>query len=487
MSDAVLTPSGGLFPAGTTVSAYYPWEKMLGRAPFGAAIATAVVSDQGTLTFVGLLEDTSYTAYAQIGLIHRYIDFRTDMPEEAPADVDLSTVYAQIAELTARVNTLETTGTAYPDASTSVKGSTKLTASPAVASEPLAVGDNDSRMGAIAANTSAISALDSRITTAEDDIVDITGQQEMGRHIVGGSQNSMSGSVKYASPFAAPISGVIDTIWVDVSGGGSAGSGTQKLRVQVHDDVAGVATNRLAESTAEGTIVWADGRAWMAVPLSAPLTVLQGQIYWLGFHADANGGVGRYGYTNGVGGTKYSFANDQYSNGSTTTFGTASTVNGQVLSVYTVVTPLDLTTQVETLETDVAALDGRMDSAEADIADLISGGGGGGGIVTQVVDSGTLTASEVSTGPWIDTGATSGGVFIAASSKSSIAGTLTLQDSADGVTPTTRATSATASVSGQHVANILALSGQRYVRVVYENTAGAASGFELVQGYSVTG
>lgn len=149
MADAVLNPSGGLFPAGTIVSAYDPWQKMLGRAPSGSPVATALVSDQGTLTFTGLQEDTAYTAYALVGTIHRYIDFRTDAPTVAPGDVDLDPVYADLAALSTRLTAVETVGVTFPDASTSAKGAAKLSSSPVDAANPIAVGDNDARLAGI--------------------------------------------------------------------------------------------------------------------------------------------------------------------------------------------------------------------------------------------------------------------------------------------------------------------------------------------------
>jgi hypothetical protein len=146
MADAVLTPSGGLIPAGTVVGVYREWQKLLGRAPSGEQVTSAVVSDLGTVTFTGLLTGTNYTAYAVVDGAHRYIDFTTDQPVGQAIEVDLTDVNSALATLSTRVNVLETSGLGYPDASTAVKGSVKLSSAPTTASEPIAVGDNDARI-----------------------------------------------------------------------------------------------------------------------------------------------------------------------------------------------------------------------------------------------------------------------------------------------------------------------------------------------------
>jgi hypothetical protein len=146
MADAVLTPSGGLFPAGTLVTVHRPWEKVLGRAPSGTPVATGLVTDNGVLTFTGLIAATSYTAYAVTDGEHRYIDFMTDAPVEESESVDLTQVNADLEALGTRVDTLEQEGVTLPDASTSVKGSAKLSVAPAAADNPIAAGDNDPRL-----------------------------------------------------------------------------------------------------------------------------------------------------------------------------------------------------------------------------------------------------------------------------------------------------------------------------------------------------
>ena len=75
--------AGQLFAPGATPGIYLRTQKnvVLGnaaapQAPVGAAIATATVQTDGTLTYTGLLDDTDYTVY----LAGQYVDCRTGQP-----------------------------------------------------------------------------------------------------------------------------------------------------------------------------------------------------------------------------------------------------------------------------------------------------------------------------------------------------------------------------------------------------------------------
>jgi hypothetical protein len=65
------------FPVGATVAAYACLAKHLHNRPVGAPLATAVVAEDGSLTFDGLEPGKAYVAYlcAAPG-DHRYVDFR---------------------------------------------------------------------------------------------------------------------------------------------------------------------------------------------------------------------------------------------------------------------------------------------------------------------------------------------------------------------------------------------------------------------------
>jgi hypothetical protein len=79
----------GRFPVATNVSVYLASQKGVpsnpqvatpgGSAPAGAAVAGpfAVAAD-GSLSTAGLVDGTAYTAYALVGSIHTYADFKTD-------------------------------------------------------------------------------------------------------------------------------------------------------------------------------------------------------------------------------------------------------------------------------------------------------------------------------------------------------------------------------------------------------------------------
>lgn len=326
----------------------------------------------------------------------------------------------------------------------------------------------------------------------------------LGLNEIGASINGLSANVKYGSRFQVPGDLEIRTIQVPFDGLG-AGSGTQKVKVVIHADVAGEPGALLATSD-EVTITAGEAQSWRTFTLPANLALTTGYV-WLGFIGGTTGGVARYSYTSGAGGA-YVFATDTYSDGAASTFGAYTNVGNQLLniratSVAGTGTPGSLTGKddgasqgtFDTLDAaaglELTVVGSTAELAAPAIADhearitAIEAGGGGGGIVTQVIDSGALTSGEVSTGPWIDTGA-SGGVFIAGAAKSSVAGVLYLEDSSDAATAVIRNQLSTSSIGGNHIANILAMTSQRYVRVRYVNGGTAATGFELVSGYSVT-
>ena len=92
MASVVLHPNDR-FPAGTSVSAYaLPPGAFIpkGIAPpgsFGAAVATASVATDGSLTFSGLLDELDYVAYASVSGTHRYVKFRTAAVSASTAEL----------------------------------------------------------------------------------------------------------------------------------------------------------------------------------------------------------------------------------------------------------------------------------------------------------------------------------------------------------------------------------------------------------------
>jgi hypothetical protein len=68
------------FPVGTSVGLYPVSQKTPGVAPAAAAVQTATVAADGTLTFVGLPDGTPYTTYATVGGVVTYVDARTETP-----------------------------------------------------------------------------------------------------------------------------------------------------------------------------------------------------------------------------------------------------------------------------------------------------------------------------------------------------------------------------------------------------------------------
>lgn len=130
MADFTLTASP-TFPAGTTVNAYPLFAAVRDGEPIGPVVASAVVQSSGTATFNGLAFDTRYVAAAQVSGAWRAVSFTTSSdPTGEPATKGY-------------VDSVASSGAA--DASTTVKGLSRLSAAPAVASDPIAVSDNDPR------------------------------------------------------------------------------------------------------------------------------------------------------------------------------------------------------------------------------------------------------------------------------------------------------------------------------------------------------
>jgi hypothetical protein len=80
MSTIILRDVQPRFPTGTNVGAYLrtQWPAVPvnpSGAPTGAAVETAAVAADGTLTYTTLADDTVYVAYAEVSATHRLIAF----------------------------------------------------------------------------------------------------------------------------------------------------------------------------------------------------------------------------------------------------------------------------------------------------------------------------------------------------------------------------------------------------------------------------
>ena len=406
MADAVLTPSGGLFPSGTSVSAYYPWHKHLGSAPGGTPLTTATVSDQGTLTFTGLLAGTLYTAYGVVGAVHRYIDFETEEAPPSSEPADLSPVYVEMAQLAERISVLEGSGVTYPDASTSTKGSTKLSASPVDAANPIAVADNDSRITAVTGLQDAVDALEASTPTA----------QTLGADIVATGSFAGSGGHSFMVAGSAPFRAKALRIRMRFQGNGSGGAGTQTARGVVYDGagVPGLATAALIASGTQVTLTNPTSSQMVEFPLPAD-TIVEGTFSY-GIHLN-NAPVNQamnIPYVDAAANSTL-INNDTYADGSATTFGTLTGGYSWLPGIEIDIEPASAPDLTEDLE----ALDARVDTAETDIdaleaaVDAIGDGGGGGTTEPPTVEFATLDADEEwVTNPIIELGDEGGAIIV---------------------------------------------------------------------------
>jgi hypothetical protein len=331
----------------------------------------------------------------------------------------------------------------------------------------------------------------------------------------GTSQQSLTSSVSYVSRFQAPVAGDLTSIVIDFAGGGSAGSGTQAYRAIVYSDNAG-APNTLLGVSADQSMTWATERDpnRVIVTLQTPITLTASQWVWLGWQGGSSEAVISYGY-NSSGGTGYRYRSDTFTGGADATWTGGTTVNGQVLSVTGIIaladggtglTALDIQDngvtegQVDTVnfasDLDVTIAGGvatisapaianhetRIDALEAAPG---GGGGSGGGIVTTEVHNDTVDPAEQIVGDWIDTGASSGGVFITGTASGAAAGTLYLEQSTNASAATLLDSVATHAVTGGNAATLTMMSTQRYVRVRFL-TGGTGGSLVLHTGHSVT-
>lgn len=478
MADAVLTPSGGLMPSGTSASVFYPWQKHLGGSPAGTALTTATVADNGTLTFTGLLSGTLYTAYAVVDGSHRYIDFETERPEESTAEVDLSQVNADITALATRVNYLETTGTAYPDASTTVKGSVKLSGAPADAANPIAVGDNDSRILQVADH-------ETRLDAAEVEIAELGGQvgaQEVGVTTLPTSATfPVSGNHSTVVLVSPPSDGSWEVttlrVWIAA---GPGGVGSTNLRPVVYQDVGGsVITGELLATGTPRLVATPGAPSREEFTFSSP-PIIDGD-FWIGLHADLGPGANQslgYPYTDLTG--RYVQNTDTYSDGSVSPFGSVTFDATRTLGISVVLSPSDpdfegMIDAVASDLTDTVAVQAVTDAAQDTRLTALEAGAGG-GVTTAVDYSGELDTDDVYIGsPQVNSGA----ALVVAAAEAEQTGTLAIETLVSG-TFLERKSAATTTEDAGEVADLSVITGAPEVRRTY--TQGATGGLVTITG-----
>lgn len=313
-----------------------------------------------------------------------------------------------------------------------------------------------------------------RVAELEQDIIDLSGEQIMGLDELGAQQQSMSGSVKYASRQPVTATGLLTHLVIDIAGGGSTGSGSQNFRGQVHSDTSGEPVT-LLQQTAEVNIPYATSRTQMRVPLASPISVTEGSYLHLGLHGGGTTGVARYGYT-GVSGGQYKFITDTYTDGATATWGagTTTTINGQTLAISAVIVSNDtLAPAVEALQSDVTALQ-AVDVTLDERLDAIEGGPSG---EAPHLESNTPLGSggTYQTSPIFDFASTGGALIV--STISNVAGTLYLEESTDG---SSWVSSVPITAPANQRAHGYLVTLKRYARIRYVNGGTAQASFELV-------
>lgn len=309
-----------------------------------------------------------------------------------------------------------------------------------------------------------------RLTVVEEAVESLSGETRMGLDEVGGLQQSLSGSVKYASRQQVTSTGYLTHLVIDIAGGGTTGSGSQNFRGQVHSDAAGE-PSALLEQTAEVNIPYATTRDRRIIELVNPISVTEGQYLHLGLHGGGTTGVARYGYS-GITGGQYKFITDTYTDGAASTWGagTTTTINGQTLAIAGIIASSDtLGPAVEQLQTEV-------DDHEARITDIEENGSGGLASPPWLESNTPLgSGATYQTSPIFDFGVTGGTMIV--STLSNVAGTLYLEESTNGSSWVSSVPiTAPANQRAHGYLNTL----KQYARIRYVNGGTAQASFELV-------
>jgi hypothetical protein len=151
----------------------------------------------------------------------------------------------------------------------------------------------------------------------------------VGNQTVGSKWTAATGNAKRASRFtaASTLSATQVRAYLD---GRSGVTGSQAVRAVIYADNAGAPATRLASSAA---VTISSGRAagWVTFTLPSSLTLNANSSYWIGLHTGTTASVARFAGASVTSALRYN--NDTYSDGATSSFGTANT-DATRMSIY---------------------------------------------------------------------------------------------------------------------------------------------------------
>lgn len=165
------------------------------------------------------------------------------------------------------------------------------------------------------------------------------GAATFGKTAVGaqpGVNGGFSANVKRCAKYTLSETGDVSKLTL-YTGGAPGFSGTQAIRGVIYATSSGVPTTRLAVSN-ERVVSATETMAWRDLVLPATVRLAPG-TYCLGVHSGTTEGVADYRW-DAVAGSWFKNA-DTYSDGATSTFGTAETGNQQI-SIYATYTPVSV-------------------------------------------------------------------------------------------------------------------------------------------------
>lgn len=135
----------------------------------------------------------------------------------------------------------------------------------------------------------------------------------------------LSGDKKFALKSIAPSDGVVNAISVDMQ---NSGTEIQAFRAAVYNDAPTVSGATLVDVSDTVLIAPGTTRQWITFNSNLSASIIGGFAYWLTLHTGSTGGNASFWYDAGVGSEL--LGDDAFSDGTSSSFGTATTAANSV-------------------------------------------------------------------------------------------------------------------------------------------------------------